>query len=272
MSAVNIRIDPGKKRFVGTTNNVARIAFDLDIIKNADSVSVVLDNQSISNIPVRTGEKQLWLEKRNDTWNVISKPSLNFKGAHRYGTFKDAFRNQMTFVYGTTGKTEENKWAFEKARYDAEKFWYQGNGSIEIIPDKDFIPSKYPDRNIILYGNHTTNSAWKLLLQNCPIRVQSKEITIGDQKVVANDLSCLFVWPRKDSNNATIGVVSGTGINGMRAINRIPYMSPGIGLPDCTILSLSVLKEGDEGIIMTGFFGLDWSIGNGEFVWNSNIK
>jgi hypothetical protein len=43
-------------------------------------------------------------------------------------------------------------------------------------------------------------------------------------------------------------------------------MNPGIGLPDCTILSPEILTNGDSGVLMTGFFGLDWSIENGEFV------
>ena len=61
----------------------------------------------------------------------------------------------------------------------------------------------------------------------------------------------------------------------MRLANRIPYLSPGINLPDLTVLDQRVLSEGDTGVLMTGFFGLDWSVERGEFVssgrawWNS---
>jgi hypothetical protein len=44
--------------------------------------------------------------------------------------------------------------------------------------------------------------------------------------------------------------------------------TPGINLPDCTVLGPSVLTEGEPGIIMTGFFGLDWGVAGGEAVWN----
>ncbi len=67
-------------------------------------------------------------------------------------------------------------------------------------------------------------------------------------------------------NNEPARFVSGTGIKGMKLTTRLPYMNPGIGLPDCTILNQEILIKGDEGILMTGFFGLDRSIGNGEFV------
>jgi hypothetical protein len=56
-------------------------------------------------------------------------------GAQRYGTFKDLFRNDVVFVYGTAGDKEERAWAFNKSRFDAERFWYQGNGSIEVTSD-----------------------------------------------------------------------------------------------------------------------------------------
>jgi hypothetical protein len=54
----------------------------------------------------------------------------------------------------------------------------------------------------------------------------------------------------------------------MRLANRLPYLSPGIGLPDCTVLDLGILTLGDPGVRVVGFFGLDWSVENGEFVWN----
>jgi hypothetical protein len=58
----------------------------------------------------------------------------------------------------------------------------------------------------------------------------------------------------------------------MRICNRLPYTSPGIGLPDCTVLSPEILTEGDAGVVMTGFFGLDWSVINGEFVWQDKYR
>ena len=79
--------------------------------------------------------------------------------ARRYGPFKEAFQHCMQFVYGTQGTEEENAWAFAKARYDAEQFWYRGNGSIDVIPDIEFDPDRDKDRAVIVYGNADTNTA-----------------------------------------------------------------------------------------------------------------
>lgn len=266
IDSVDIRFDPGLKRFVGTTKNVARMAFDLDILRSSDTVSLMLDSQKLSGIRLSSGQKQLWMEQNDGKWSVGREPSPDLKNARRYGTFKDVFRNNMVFVFGTKGSKEENAWAFGKARCDAEKFWYQGNGSIEVVADVDFNPSENPDRNVVLFGNKNTNAAWNDLLSGSPVQVGDGYVKIGKQKFSGDGVACLFVRPRAGSETACVGVIAGTGIVGMRMNNRLPYLNPGFGLPDCTVLNTEVLTRGDEGILMTGFFGLDWSVEHGEFV------
>jgi len=268
MSEVHVLVDPYQQRFTGTTSNVARIAFDLDILPAHDTISVILDGQTLRPLKLKKDQQQVWLEKSGTEWEVTDKPSVDKKNAVRYGTFKDAFRHRMLFVYGTKGTATENQWAYDKARYDAEKFWYQGNGSIEVIPDTDFNASSDPDRSVILYGNSSTNSAWKDLLAESPVQVAKGFISVGSKKYEGNDLACMCVRPRKGSATACVAFVAGTGLKGMKLTTRLPYMNPGIGLPDITILNQDILTKGDSGVLMTGFFGLDWSIEKGEFVPN----
>jgi pimeloyl-ACP methyl ester carboxylesterase len=265
MSMADMRFDPALRRFEGTTNNIARLAIDLEIVNPCDSIVVQLDGCHLLVRGWTQEQGQLWLERGNAGWLVSHAPSQDVKRHTRYGTFKDAFRNRMVFVFGTHGSREENKWAFEKARYDAEKFWYQGNGAVDVMADTEFDPTFHPERNVILYGNRRTNLAWKLLLGESPVQVDEGYVQFGDRKFKGDGISCLFVRPRLDDPEAMVAAISGTGIDGMKAANRIPYMSPGIGLPDCTILSSDVLTEGESGALMTGFFGLDWSMQTGEW-------
>jgi hypothetical protein len=173
----------------------------------------------------------------------------------------------MIFVYGTNGDQKENNWAFQKARYDAEQFWYQGNGSIDIVADKNFNPALEPDRNIILYGNAETNLAWNKLLDDSPVQIQRGKARIGSKEFKGNDFACLFVRPRKGSNFATIGVVSGTGITAMNLTDRRLYLSPGYPFPDLMLFNSDFTTKGIEGVKAAGYFGLDWSVDKGEFVW-----
>jgi hypothetical protein len=128
----------------------------------------------------------------------------------------------MIFVYGTQGTREENAWACDKARYDAETFWYRGNGSVEVIADVAFLPEAAAGRSVIIYGNANTNAAWPRLLGDSPVQVERGVIVAGEHELHGHDLACLFIRPRPDSDIACVGVVSGTGPAGMRLTNRLP--------------------------------------------------
>lgn len=267
-STISIRYDPGLRRFAGTTENVQRLAFDVAHIPEGGPLKVQLDNWTIEGIAYPRETKQLWLEREAGVWSVITKPSPALKGAHRYGPFKDAFRNRMLFVYGTKGTPEENAWAFQRARYDAETFWYRGNGSIDVIPDTAFDPAREPDRNVILYGNATTNAAWAALLGQSDVQVTRGMVQAASHQFDGDDLACLFLKPRPDSDIACVAVIGGTGVEGMRSSDTMSLFTSGTGLPDCVVFRSNLLDEGTEkGIVAAGFFGRDWSVRNGEFAW-----
>jgi len=271
-SSVSIRFDPGMRRFSGTTNNVERLALDVRRILTSGELAVELDSQKLTAIKMPAEGAKIWLEKQGGKWLQSPAPSRGLKWPGRYGTLKDAFRNRMMFLYGTKGSAAENKWALEKARFDAERFWYQGNGSVDILADAEFKAGAEPDRNVIVYGNSRTNSAWKALLGESPVQVGGDEVKVGGKKFAGSDICCLFIRPRPGSDMASVGVISGTGITGMKLTNRIPYLMPGVGFPDCVVFDSRMLKGMDMGVDAAGFFGNDWSVESGDFVWGGKSK
>lgn len=104
----------------------------------------------------------------------------------------------------------------------------------------------------------------------------------------ASDYACFMVRPRKGSPIASVGIISGTGLEGMRLTYIVPYLQPWFSLPDLTILNSGVFsgkrgsgesgsflgqKNGgqiwfgsERGVKVAGFFGLDWSVKHGDFV------
>lgn len=266
ISTIKLRHDPGKRRFEGTTDNVARLVLDVAHLKKG-ALQVRLDGDALDNISWPDETNRLWLENDGKKWRVIDKPAAALKGMHRDGPFRDAFRNRMLLVYGTKGNGGENAWALAKARYDGEQFWYRGNGAAEIIADDDFNPAKEPDRNVILYGNADTNGAWKSLLGAAPIQVRRGKIELNKQTETGEDLACLFIQPRPGSDRASVATVAGTGLHGMRLTDRLPLFISGVGYPDWLILDGSSLTHGIDGIRGAGYFGLDWKIETGDFAW-----
>jgi len=266
-SSVHVRLDPGQRRYSGTTENVALLAIRCTNLSAEGLLKVELDGQKLDNLPYpTTPDKTLWLARTGRTWSIGSAPSATDKRPERCGPFKQAFRNRMVFVYGTQGTPEENAWSLAKARYDAEGFWYRGNGSIDVVADTAFDANRDRDRNVILYGNSDTNAAWKPLLSDSPVQVSRTHIAAGAQNLTGDDLACLFIRPRPGSARASVGVVSGSGLTGMRLTDRLPYFVSGVEYPDYLVLNPDTLTKGISGVRLAGFFGPDWNVPTGEFL------
>ncbi|MCC6397140.1 MAG: prolyl oligopeptidase family serine peptidase, partial [Bacteroidetes bacterium] len=269
LCTAQLTLEPGQNQVTGTTSNVARLAIRSHVFDPSRAAMVSLDGQKITIDAGISPLNEVWFGKTQGTWRRVGPPAPGEKNAQRYGTFKESFRNRMALVYGTGGTEEENTWAFERARYDAEKLWYQGNASVDVIADTEFNLSADPDRNVVLYGNSKTHRLWQELLSASPVKVSPGRVEFGEKTLKGTDLCCLFVRPRPGSAVASVGVVSGTGIQGMRLSHVARYLEPGLGLPDITVFNSDILTKGDTGVVLTGFFGLDWSIPSGEFVRGS---
>jgi poly(3-hydroxybutyrate) depolymerase len=260
ISSINLTHDAGERSFTGTTENVARLSLDLGHLPPGKPLQVRLDGQAIEGIMWPTGDPRIWLARTGEKWALAAHPPATGKGPNRAGPFKEAFRNRMAFVYGTHGNAAENAWALAKARFDAEQFWYRGNGSVDVMSDSVFQPAREPERNVILYGHAEMNTAWSPLLGAAPVQVRRGAIDVGARKEKGDDLGCLLVYPRPENRLAMVAAVAGTGLHGMRLTDRQPYFMSGVGYPDWTVLD-------PAGVRGAGFFGNDWTVESGETAW-----
>lgn len=252
--------DNAAQTIKGRTENINMLKLALDQFGAGSTVKITLDSLNTIVYKTMTAEDSIYLLKQNMQWTLSEAPSLMQKNPLRYGTFKEAFNHHMIFVYGTKGTKPENEWAYNKARFDAESWYYRGNGAVDIIADRDFAVEKYAGRNVILYGNAQTNSAWKALLSDASIQVDRNKIAIGKDIFTGNDLAAYFIWPMKNSPVTFAGVVAGTGIEGMQAANANQYFAGGSGFPDFMIFRLDMLRDASKGIITAGFFDNNWKL------------
>jgi hypothetical protein len=264
-SRVVLDSDKAKKQIVGITKNVALLSMDLSAFEKGTKIGIRLDSLPPVQYEV-AGENETVYLKKGDNWVLTAGPSAKDKSPARSGTFKEPFKNRMVYVYATGGSPEENNWSVEKARYDAETWYYRGNGAVDMVADKDFDPSKFKDRGIVLYGNASNNLAWSKLLSKCPVKVSKGKVVVGAREFTGDDLAAYFMWPREDSNFASVAVITGTGKTGMQAANANQYFAGGSGFPDLMIFSTEMLKSGFKSVKMAGFFGNDWSVDKGDFV------
>ena len=281
-SKVAIERDDAGKVFKGMTENVERLTIDILPVATstaaspaaggaANVITIELDG-SKAEAPAVEGKSRIFLERGEKGWKVTAPPGSGSKGPLRSGGFKDAFRHGFVFVYGTKGDPAEDARSFGKARFDAETFWVRGNAGIEILPDTAFDPAKDKDRSVILYGNADTNAAWAKLLASSPVEIRNGRARIGEKPFKGPDYAAYFVRPRPGSDVASVGVVAWTGPAGWIAASPGQYFISGAGFPDLMLVSAEALRSGTDGIRVIGWFGNDWSLERGDFVWNDGRR
>lgn len=268
-----IHLERNREKFVirGKTDNVRRLTLDLVAAfgpaGESTAVAVELDGESPGKLAA--GSRKITLAKHGDAWSIFGDPGSGpRKTPDRAGPFKAAFRERFVMVVGTKGDPAENAWTLARSRFDAETFWYRGNGSVALVRDLDFEKSRgeFHNRGVILYGDRTTNAAWPLLLSKSPVQVDRGRLEIGGRVVTGDDLACLFVRPRPDGKGS-IAVVSGTGPPGRRLTEYLPYFTSGVAYPDCFVVRAPAQGKSAATVVAAGYFGDDWDVPSGEFAW-----
>ena len=260
-SRVQLQRDSAGRRITGTTSNILSFSITPEIFPAGTNINITIDQQPLS-LTLADPRQPVYLQKQNGRWQLAAAPAAGEKGPLRNGGFKSAFQHRMVFVYGTKGSAEENTWALEKARYDAETWYYRGNGAVDVISDAQFTEQQYPNTGVVLYGNAQTNSAYPLLLAGCPVSIGAGLARIGSKEYRSGDIGAYFVWPRKGSNHASIAVIGGTGIKGMRAAESNQYFTGGSGFPDFLFFNASLFMQGEKGLQAAGYFNTDWTLGS----------
>jgi pimeloyl-ACP methyl ester carboxylesterase len=276
LSAIELDRDRQSNQVTAKTTNIAswgiRLAkFFSEDTKLPTELKLMIDDHEIIIENIQSLDQTIWFDKIDNAWQLRSGTRAETKNAARYGVFKEAFRNRFLLVYGTAGQEPENRWMLGKARYDAETFWYRGNGSVDCWSDKRFLgisqknPASLADRNVILYGNASINQAWDSLLKDSPVQVQRGAWSKQGPEFIQESVSVLLVRP-KAKGSGLVAAIGGTDLQSMRASNKLPIFSSGTGYPDVLVLSPEYLKTGVEAVRWAGFFGTDWSVERGEWL------
>ncbi len=265
LSRAAVKFDRARNLFLGLTVNVKALSIETSQLKSDTVVEVALDGEPVGEFAV--DGRPLTFLRHDEAWQLVPSLPASFKRPARYGGLRSVFENNAVLVYGTNGTPAESQWALAKARYDAETMLVRLNGSAEIVADKVFKPENYRDRNVVLYGNADTNLAWPVLLSTSPAQMRRDGVWIDRRPELGDDLACVFVHPRRGSSKAVVGVIGGTGINGMRTTDRLPVFVNGTNFPDLLLYSSQSLMTGNDDVRAAGFFGIAWTVEPGEIVW-----
>ncbi|MEO0530569.1 MAG: hypothetical protein AAF266_08335 [Planctomycetota bacterium] len=291
VARVELDRDLANRQVVGTTQNVERLRLSLEAFGSDAEVAVQLDGaKPVTFEPGRNGDQVTLARDEEGVWRRIptasgpmARVARSFKTPNRAGGFKSLFCCRPLLVYGTRGDEAIQSWAAAKARYDAHLFLYRGAGRLEVQPDSVFRESfrnasTDRDRSVVLYGNVRTNAAWTVLQQEAflrrgrTIRLDTGQASLGSRPEQGTDLSVLALRPRPGSGRASLGVVGGTGLTGMRMTTRLRYFWAGIAYPDLLIYGPEAIDtpadpSAAKDVRAAGYFDADWGTNDARILW-----
>ncbi len=229
-SRVRARWDAGLGRIDATLENVDEIAFDLEALGVRTATITLNGTETTGTGPfLKAGDR--WLDLRMVT---RTRPDTR-------GSFKGGFWNRgpgqdgpLLVTFGASGSEEMKRAQFDKARFDAETFYYRGNGNVMLRPAERGGP-----QGVGYYGAPFTEPV---------VTVAPGRVRLGEAELPGADLAVLARgYQRVD--------VVGTGPVGVRLTHRMPYFVSGIDYPDVIVFGPEMLIESGLGGIRAARLG-----------------
>lgn len=223
ISTVQATSFPGLRKIVVDSVNVSSLTLDASVLLGTGPVEVVWNGKTIKQVPTESGLH-------------LGTDALIGKG------FKASLDNQVVFVYGTHGTPDENRWMRNKARYDAEQFWYRGNSGAALMSDDEFL-QRGKGRNALCYSVGKANSVF------------DSSFDFADRSGDS------LLLRRIDRDGASLSFFHANTVDAARLSERVPLFSAGVAIPDILVLRPSMLKDGIGGVEAIGF-------SNKDLIWN----
>lgn len=263
LSTFSLDLDDKAHTLKGTAINVSRFTINARSLAGV-TLSIEVDSlKGEVQIPSGGGDQLVVLERATDAWKAGIVDSKAAPAARPVG-MKQALSRNVVLVYTTRGTPEENAWSLAKARFDAEQWWYRGNGQFDIVSDQ-VDPKTLAGRSAVLYGNADSNALWPTLMKDSPVTFKRGEIIVGGRHASREDLAAVVTRP--NPLGGTVVAIGGTGIKGLRAITRWPLFVSGVGYPDLLIAGADSWLKGSDALLAAGYFAPDWSLDDAQIAW-----
>jgi dienelactone hydrolase len=278
LATADVTVDRGAGNITIACDNAASITLGEQVIPDAPGCTIQIDGRTIkaarhgSHVTIVKLNDGRWADAGEDPSGSAATSSAS---AAPSGPFKNAFTNHFVLVYGTHGDAEENTWSLARARFDAEQWWYRGNGRAVLVSDDSFLSGLDAGKvagNAILYGGSPLNAAAARLCAGQATRIEKGSVTVGDHHLTGDDLGVLTIGTfsaGSEHGRFTYGLLGGSGKAGMRVTERLPYLSSGVGVPDLCIVHGDLWAKGSQSIEAAGFLDREFSTKHAEIVWKT---
>jgi poly(3-hydroxybutyrate) depolymerase len=196
------------------------------------------------------------------TWAKGPSAATGWKEGHVTGPLRDVFDEPLLFVYGASDPEEA------ALNERVARGWAHVRGGMNldypVMSDREFRARGEKldgDRALFLVGRAETNELVRALEPELPIRIEGKQVLVGDERIDGEQLGAAFVRPNPRRKDRYVVVVEGVDARATLRSLSLPDLLPDFAVYDAEVapargqllLNAGKLRE-------AGFFGVDWSL------------
>jgi dienelactone hydrolase len=174
------------------------------------------------------------------------------------GPMKRAYMDPFVIIIGSNTDEQTFNSYLNAARQQSIFWWYNANGYVEIMTDKDASPEKIKDKNLILIGTQEDNLLLKDKILLTPVQISGTGIYIDGNELVKGEYAVKFIYPDTSNNNRLILFSTGTSSKYALLAEAFPAYATSGGLPDFIIFNEKVREYGFGGLTAAGYFDKVW--------------
>lgn len=264
-ASVQGRIEAGYQRINLKTTNVTslKIEFEPGTSPFDTAHEVILDGTSLTGPALQSDRSwRAEFHRDGDTWKEGPPPQAGLtKRPGLQGPVDDAFMSGFLFVRPTGKAASEKvgKWSIAEMERAQEHWRRHFRGIAPIKNDTDVTAEDMATKNLILWGDASSNKIIAKLADRLPIKADSEKITVGSQSYPAENHAPILIYPNPESPDRYVVLNSSFTFREYAYLNNARQVPK---LPDWAIVNLdtppNALWPGK--IVAADFFDEAWQI------------
>jgi predicted esterase len=264
--------DPLRPGYKVKTSNVRALHLSLPEGVSRQPVTVHIDGQPIDTRPYlnRTGALHLYLEKRGDSWSAVLPEKLYTERARRLqkisgmqGPIDDAFMYPFLCVRGTGKPWHEatQKFADDNLKRFQEEWSKYFRGEVPIKEDVEVTPEDIANKNLILFGDPSSNSLIEQVLPGLPLTWTKEQITLAGKSGNAAECVPALIYPSPLHGERYVVLNTGHTFHAAELEQTNAQLYPRLG--DYALLKLAASNKDPLAteVLVAGVFDDFWQLG-----------
>jgi hypothetical protein len=263
-----------EKGFSVKTTNVRTLHLTLPAGPVPSSTEVEIDGEKLKVRPWPLGGGyHVYLQRREGHWHSPLPQRLFTERTQRLqkmaglqGPIDDAFTGTFLCVVGTSGKNGKG-WHSQTAKYaedNLERFQQEWSkyfrGVLPVKEDKEVTNEDIADKNLILFGDPSSNWLIEAILDGLPLTWTKDEITFNGKKYDAEKHVPVLIFPNPLNASRYVVLNSGHTFHAADFQKTNAMLYPRLG--DYAILKLAPTKEDPLAteVVTAGLFDEYWRL------------